>query len=1199
MATRPLPSSRTFPSVRRHGEDFMTRSKPLLLSAASLAMASALLLPSAAQAQAFNGTPSVVRGSATIDRSVAKTDTITVSTRTAVIDWTPFEDGSGKAKTFLPRGSTAIFQNLRSASGTTDFAVLNRILPSSNGDVAIIDGTVISRVNYNFGPGAGDSSRGGTVAFYSPNGLLIGNSAVFDVGHLLLTTLAPDLDSFDSYLDGGTLQLTGSSGQTAGVRIAGGAQITAPRKDSSFVVAAPRVAMNGTAYVNGSTAYVAGEQVNISYDNGLFDIEIPVGTTVDTAMWHTGSTGGPARTTTGENHMIYAVGKGQGNPITMLFGGNLGFDPVVTAGVYNGEVILSAGYDVHGRTMNVGPVAHDAPEETIRVVRKTLFKSRTDIAATGWFTANTNHGSINFRGGLDAWGARGIGLLAQDGKDLLIGGSPDLTSYGYVDADGNSFGGIVRSVARSGATLSVTGGYGAVAVPPYSTGDTTGGSAIIIADGGTFQTEKGVGLRADANVIYGAGGTFIVDGGHSYGGFAKVLAKNSGTIDVGTSLVLVANGSAGNGRARDGLGGVAVVEAESGGTINVTEILGAYASGSGSSGDRNLGLLDGRDGIGGYIRIKADGGSISAGNAELRARGGSGSGVSQKNGYVTGDPIDRGGTARGGTVLVAAHDGSISLGLNIDLIAIAGNGADGGDAYGGKATVVGSGASVISLGRGSFDTWAFGGEGVRDGGFGGSGAGGEALVATFDTALIHATNFYMDSQGYGGVGTNGGLATSVGAGIHAIGGTIDVDGRVTMLVNAQPRECCVADELAKLGEAQAGTAFIQADGSLTNPATITIGENADMFADALGRNATGGTIKVLAGRDTGSINIVRIKTYARGEGFNGTGTGGTAIVGTFAGLGDGSLGNGELSTSLTSIYVNGSGFRDSDIERGGTGIGGTAQLVVDGGHVDAGAVEIRATGSGNRGASGGNGTGGSVTIDVLSGSLDASSALIYASGSGAYGTTGNGGIATGGTVAIRSAGSFTIGNSSSPGDLDVTATASGGDSRDASGGAANGGSIDVTVSNAGRLSIAGSTSLDAGATGKGGPTGGGDAAGGEVSLLTDNATDSMQAAEFLAGATSYGGSATGGTVSVEALNGGTASAVSLVLDASAVNTGSGTGEGGSVSLVARSGALIDIGDLTVDVSGTTTDGSYDIVEDGGTIQIGTSNVPTAQAPDEE
>lgn len=1178
----------------------MTRSKPLQLSAASLAMASALLLPSAAQAQAFNGTPSVVRGSATIDRSVAKTDTITVSTRTTVIDWTPFEDGSGKAKTFLPRGSTAIFQNLRSASGTTDFAVLNRILPSSNGDVAIIDGTVISRVNYNFGPGAGDSSRGGTVAFYSPNGLLIGNSAVFDVGHLLLTTLAPDLDSFESYLDGGTLQLAGSSGQTAGVRIAGGAQITAPRKDSSFIVAAPRVAMNGTAYVNGSTAYVAGEQVNISYDNGLFDIEIPVGTTVDTAMWHTGSTGGPARTTTGENHMIYAVGKGQGNPITMLFGGNLGFDPVVTAGVYNGEVILSAGYDVHGRTMNVGPVAHDAPEETIRVVRKTLFKSRTDIAATGWFTANTNHGSINFRGGLDAWGARGIGLLAQDGKDLLIGGSPDLTSYGYVDADGNSFGGIVRSVARSGATISVAGSYDVSAVPLYNTGDTTGGSAIIIVDGGTFQTEKGVELQADANFIYGAGGVYAVDGGHSNGGFAKVLAKNSGTIDVGTDLFLRAQGSARNGRARDGLGGSIVIAAESGGMIDVAELISASASGSGSSGSRDLGLLDGRNGIGGYIRVEANGGSIAAGDTvRLWAEATSGSGVSQKDGYVAGNPIDRGGTARGGTVLVAAHDGSISFVFDIDTYAIAGNGADGGDAYGGKATVVGSGASVISLGRGSFDTWAFGGEAVRDGGFGGTGAGGEALVATYDTALIHANNLYMDSQGYGGFGTSGGLATSVGAGIHAIGGTIDVDGRVTMLVNAQPRECCVADELAKLGEAQAGTAFIQADGSLTNPATITIGENADMFADALGRNATGGTIKVLAGRDTGSINIVRIKTYARGEGFNGTGTGGTAIVGTFAGLGDGSLGNGELSTSLTSIYVNGSGFRDSDIERGGTGIGGTAQLVVDGGHVDAGAVEIRATGSGNRGASGGNGTGGSVTIDVLSGSLDASSALIYASGSGAYGTTGNGGIATGGTVAIRSAGSFTIGNSSSPGDLDVTATASGGDSRDASGGAANGGSIDVTVSNAGRLSIAGSTSLDAGATGKGGPTGGGDAAGGEVSLLTDNATVSMQAAEFLAGATSYGGSATGGTVSVEALNGGTASAVSLVLDASAVNTGSGTGEGGTAGLVARSGALIDIGDLTVDVSGMTSDGSYDIVEDGGTIQIGTSNVPTAQAPDEE
>ena len=142
------------------------RKNSLMLSSAGLAMSVALALaPEKAAAQlinnpgvAFNAEPTVVQGSATIDRQPNQ-DTVTVSSATAVIDWVPFQDSNGTAETFLPAGATGTFRTFNS-----DFAVLNRILPSQNGDITVFNATVLSRVfqnsNESFVPG-------GTVAFYS------------------------------------------------------------------------------------------------------------------------------------------------------------------------------------------------------------------------------------------------------------------------------------------------------------------------------------------------------------------------------------------------------------------------------------------------------------------------------------------------------------------------------------------------------------------------------------------------------------------------------------------------------------------------------------------------------------------------------------------------------------------------------------------------------------------------------------------------------------------------------------------------------------------------------------------------------------------------------------------------------------------------------------------------------------------------
>src|SRR3546814_7294913 len=65
-------------------------------------------------------------------------------------------------------------------------------------------------------------------------------------------------------------------------------------------MAAPRIEQGGTVTVNGAAAYVAAEAVDLSINQGLFDIFISAGTTDANGVVHTGSTGGPASTGVGD-----------------------------------------------------------------------------------------------------------------------------------------------------------------------------------------------------------------------------------------------------------------------------------------------------------------------------------------------------------------------------------------------------------------------------------------------------------------------------------------------------------------------------------------------------------------------------------------------------------------------------------------------------------------------------------------------------------------------------------------------------------------------------------------------------------------------------------------------------------------------------------------------------------------------------------
>jgi filamentous hemagglutinin family protein len=107
----------------------------------------------------------------------------------AVIDWAPASPAGGGPINFQPTGTTAIFSNL----DTADYAVLNRIIPRNPARPVVFNGTVISQMR---DLATGLVSRGGTLFFYSPAGILIGPTGVFDVGSLALT--ASDLDFDDT-----------------------------------------------------------------------------------------------------------------------------------------------------------------------------------------------------------------------------------------------------------------------------------------------------------------------------------------------------------------------------------------------------------------------------------------------------------------------------------------------------------------------------------------------------------------------------------------------------------------------------------------------------------------------------------------------------------------------------------------------------------------------------------------------------------------------------------------------------------------------------------------------------------------------------------------------------------------------------------------------------------------------------------------
>src|SRR3546814_53261 len=235
-------------------------------------------------------------------------------------------------------------------------------------------------------------------------------------------------------------------------------------------MAAPRIEQGGTVTVNGAAAYVAAEAVDLSINQGLFDIFISAGTTDANGVVHTGSTGGPASTGVGDNHRVYMVAVPKNQALTMLLEGNVGFDTATDVTIDNGQIVLSAGHDVFGDF--ISDQAFAAGDSNLNINSGNWTSDVLGRAATDAF-ATRGAGPLSFAGDLTLSGGARAHVGAVNGQAVTIGGDVWVdanrdNSFSSDPLDLNALAGEALLYADGGGALTVTGSA-------LVTADATGG----------------------------------------------------------------------------------------------------------------------------------------------------------------------------------------------------------------------------------------------------------------------------------------------------------------------------------------------------------------------------------------------------------------------------------------------------------------------------------------------------------------------------------------------------------------------------------------------------------------------------------------------------------------------------------------------------------------------------------------------------
>ncbi|HEY5711696.1 MAG TPA: hypothetical protein VIT38_07360 [Allosphingosinicella sp.] len=738
-----------------------------------------------ARAQAFDATPTTVTGIVMYDRGTPGVETITVTTNNAIILWTP-PPSPLDPYVFLPAGNVATFQN----ADNLNFAVLNRIA-FSNGP-SRFDGTVISQLI----DGLGTATRGGTILFQSPGGIIIGSSARFDVGNLVLTTLDVATNAAGDFFDpSGLLSLNNGGGfPNALIQVEPGAQILAPVQGSYVIMAAPRIDQGGLVRVNGSVGYIAASSVDLRVNAGLFDIFVNVGTDNATPILHGGTTGGPASTGAGDVHRIYMVATPSNQAITASLLGTIGYDAAVSATVENGQIVLSGGYQVAGGDVLTDPPPAGTPAANFQIAQGQVTSDLFGFA-TGDMLAGGAPAPLDFAQDVTLFGAVQAGLAAAAGQTVTVGGNATILSPGGQARIAAAPGGFVALAGNVLVDASVTGSANLIG----DGSDETGGLAEISADGATITIAGNADVRAT-----GTGGSApdeigaVGRGGNGIGGFATVAAQNDGSVAIGGNLAMDATGTGGFTPGQDGNflpvnggnGSGGAVQILGGQDSDVT-IAGSTSLVSNGAGGRS-GATNGGTGTGGNVSIRATGGAATlTGPTAIAAAG-------------TGGQGQNGGFGQGGNLFIGAFRGSVTLSgaVTANLAGTGGVGllgGQGGTGVGGNLLVLAD-ADAGSVTAPSLDANAdgnggAGGDNAGNGGRGGDGQGGNAtLITTTDFAPpvpgpgIRIGTLNMTANGRGGTGGAsanaaggaGGNGTGGGAGIRADLGPVTITATATL-----------------------------------------------------------------------------------------------------------------------------------------------------------------------------------------------------------------------------------------------------------------------------------------------------------------------------------------------------------------------------------------------------------------------------------
>ena len=400
---------------------------------------------------------------------------------------------------------------------------------------------------------------------------------------------------------------------------------------------------SGDIGVNGSAAYVAGEDVTLTMNQGLFDIQVDVGTTDTNGVVHDGVTGGPASTGAGDNQKIYMVAVPKNQALTMLLSGNAGFTPAGAAQVINGEIVLSAGwsiFDTTGARSLSTAISSDASID----IDTGNYTSNVFGIARGDITATADTGSIAFLGNVnlntyDAGNTGNVTVGAEADNDLTVGGSLLMNSSNPATSS------LVKLYADDFGRVDITGDVTMVA--QASPGH--GGAATISADNDGEIGIGGTAYVALSGVYFSAADAGLEQFAQSAsGGSINVTAFNDGLITAG-GMNLTASGTGQDsigGDAGSGSGGNITVHADSGGDIEVNGTLNAIASGFGGdifNGTFGSGTFAGF-GNGGLIYVHVGDGTIGVSGGVYLEAGGTGGTIGDSGSGS--DPIWRLGFGR-------------------------------------------------------------------------------------------------------------------------------------------------------------------------------------------------------------------------------------------------------------------------------------------------------------------------------------------------------------------------------------------------------------------------------------------------------------------------------------------------------------------------------------------------------------------------